>query len=201
MIIGFQSMSYRSCAPSKIRDGFSPLGNSSCTFVKFLTLGCFCIATLVQSLFVKKELSFSKWTVYFVAFTKGSTIYIVDLQFLELYRSSGFEKTPNWDRRIWQAENRRTWSTGAVQRGGTSKITVCVFLSKWVLVFLNCNCNFRFLVSKSRPFCLNVPPKRWNSFVQHLVGKRACLSVWSLLSTFHFYCLHLTFYGRQMMLV
>ena len=63
-------MSYRSCAPSKRRDGFSPLGNNSFTFVKFLTLGCFCIATVVQSLLLKKEPIFSKWTVYFVAFTK-----------------------------------------------------------------------------------------------------------------------------------
>ena len=58
MIIRFQSISCRSRAPSKIRDGFSPLGNNSCTFVKFLTLGCFCIATVVHSLSCKKGTHF-----------------------------------------------------------------------------------------------------------------------------------------------
>ena len=87
-------MSCRSRALSKIRDGFSPLGNNSCTFVKFLTLGCFFIATVVQSLSCEKGTSLNG-QVYFVAFTKANTIYIVHLQFLVLYRSSGFEKTPN----------------------------------------------------------------------------------------------------------
>jgi len=94
MIICFQSMSCSSHAPSKIGDGFSPFGNNSRTFVKFLTLGCFCIATVVQSLSCKKGTSLNG-QVYFVVFTKGNTIYIVHLQFLVLYRSSGFEKTPN----------------------------------------------------------------------------------------------------------
>lgn len=75
MIIGFQSMSCRSRAPSKIRDGFSSLGNNSCTFVKFLTLGCFCIATVVHSFSCKKGTSLNG-QVYFVAFTKGNTIII-----------------------------------------------------------------------------------------------------------------------------
>ena len=76
MILGFQSMSCCSRTLSKIRDGFSPLGNNPCTFVKFLTLGCFCIATVVQSLSCKKGTSLNG-QVYFIGFTKGNTINIV----------------------------------------------------------------------------------------------------------------------------